>query len=244
MVARLRQHLVYYVLDLGLNNVVRERSDPLDDVANYLITGGRLPDGSCLNDSQCLPNPKECMSNLYNARVMSVTVETYARARCTECFAMSTDAVPSPGDGPGGIIVCSDNFMTFKNVDQSDIRIPIPRRKGDLSDPERGSIVVTHASLKTKQFTFFLVQTDQGDLFKVTLQYSDQPDDVSVCFSSPPPPERKIWMGCVVRPRGSSICLDVLPTLCPINFSGGGGEGGVLLECSCNKYSWLVLLRV
>jgi hypothetical protein len=30
---------VYYELDLGLNHVVRKHSDPLDDVANYLITG-------------------------------------------------------------------------------------------------------------------------------------------------------------------------------------------------------------
>jgi hypothetical protein len=71
--------------------------------------------------------------------------------------------------------------LTFKNLgDQKDIRVPIPRRKGDLTEQERGSIVVAHASLKTKQFTFFLVQTDQGDLFKVTLEYSNQPDDVSV----------------------------------------------------------------
>lgn len=90
--------------------------------------------------------------------------------------------VPTPGEGPGGLIVCSTNFLTFKSIsEQPDIRVPIPMRKGDLSDPERGNIIVAHAALKTKQFTFFLVQTDQGDLFKVTLEYSDQPDDVSVC---------------------------------------------------------------
>ena len=39
-------------------------------------------------------------------------------------------AVPGGNDGPSGVLVCSENYITYKNFgDQPDIRMPIPRRK-------------------------------------------------------------------------------------------------------------------
>ena len=39
-------------------------------------------------------------------------------------------SVPGGNDGPSGVLVCSENYITYKNFgDQPDIRIPIPRRK-------------------------------------------------------------------------------------------------------------------
>ena len=33
-------------------------------------------------------------------------------------------------DGPSGVLVCSENYITYKNLgDQPDIRCPIPRRR-------------------------------------------------------------------------------------------------------------------
>ena len=77
-------------------------------------------------------------------------------------------AVPGGTDGPGGVIVCAENYLLYKNFgDQPDIRFPIPRRRNDLDDPERGMIIVASATHKTRSMFFFLLQTEQGDLFKL-----------------------------------------------------------------------------
>lgn len=83
-------------------------------------------------------------------------------------------SVPGGNDGPSGVLICSENYITYMNLgDQPDIRCPIPRRRNDLDDPERGMIFVTSATHKTKSMFFFLVQTEQGDIFKVTLETDD-----------------------------------------------------------------------
>ncbi|XP_065348507.1 splicing factor 3B subunit 3 [Cloeon dipterum] len=79
--------------------------------------------------------------------------------------------VPGGNDGPSGVLICSENYLTYKNFgDQHDIRCPIPRRRNDLDDPERGMIFVCSATHKTKTMFFFLAQTEQGDIFKITLE--------------------------------------------------------------------------
>lgn len=83
-------------------------------------------------------------------------------------------AVPGGLDGPSGVLVCSENFITYKNLgDQADIRCPIPRRRNDLDDPERGMLFVCSTQHKTKSMFFFLAQTEQGDIFKITLEFDD-----------------------------------------------------------------------
>ncbi|KAF4523972.1 hypothetical protein B566_EDAN013555 [Ephemera danica] len=85
-------------------------------------------------------------------------------------------SVPGGNDGPSGVLICSENYLTYKNLgDQHDIRCPIPRRRNDLDDPERGMIFVCSATHKTKSMFFFLAQTEQGDIFKITL---DTDEDV------------------------------------------------------------------
>jgi len=80
-------------------------------------------------------------------------------------------SVPGGNEGPSGMLICSENYITYKNFgDQPDIRCPIPRRRNDLDDPERGMIFVCSASHKTKSMFFFLAQTEQGDIFKITLE--------------------------------------------------------------------------
>uniref|UniRef100_T1J553 Splicing factor 3B subunit 3 n=1 Tax=Strigamia maritima TaxID=126957 RepID=T1J553_STRMM len=83
-------------------------------------------------------------------------------------------SVPGGSDGPSGVLICSENYLTYKNFgDQLDIRCPIPRRRNDLDDPERGLIFVCSATHKTKSMFFFLAQTEQGDIFKITLEVDD-----------------------------------------------------------------------
>ncbi|OAF69225.1 Pre-mRNA-splicing factor RSE1 [Intoshia linei] len=84
-------------------------------------------------------------------------------------------SVPGGNIGPSGIIVCSENYITYKNFgDQNDIRCPIPRRRNDLTDTDRSSIVVSACLHKTKSFFFFLVQTEQGDVFKIKLIFEEE----------------------------------------------------------------------
>jgi splicing factor 3B subunit 3 len=45
--------------------------------------------------------------------------------------------------------------------------------KGDLDDVNRGTIFVCSATHKTKTMFFFLVQTEQGDIFKITLKIDE-----------------------------------------------------------------------
>lgn len=49
-----------------------------------------------------------------------------------------------------------------------------PIRQNDLDDPERGMIFVCSATHKTKSMFFFLAQTEQGDIFKVTLETDEE----------------------------------------------------------------------
>ncbi|OBS81379.1 hypothetical protein A6R68_20407, partial [Neotoma lepida] len=38
--------------------------------------------------------------------------------------------IPGGSDGPSGVLICSENYITYKNFgDQPDIRCPIPRRR-------------------------------------------------------------------------------------------------------------------
>lgn len=80
-------------------------------------------------------------------------------------------SVPGGQDGPSGVIVCCENYLVYKNLgDQPDIKCPIPRRRNELDEVDRSMMIVCTATHKTKLMYFFLVQTDQGDIFKVTLE--------------------------------------------------------------------------
>lgn len=85
--------------------------------------------------------------------------------------------VPGGADGPGGVLVCAENFVIFKNQGHPDVRAVIPRRS-DLPS-ERGVLVVSAAMHKQKGLFFFLLQTEYGDIFKVTLEYEQKEGTVS-----------------------------------------------------------------
>ncbi|VDL60497.1 unnamed protein product [Hymenolepis diminuta] len=79
--------------------------------------------------------------------------------------------VPGGNEVHSGILICSENYITYKNFgDEPDIRCPIPQRRNDLDDPDRGILFVCSATHRTKKVLFFLVQTEQGDIFKINLE--------------------------------------------------------------------------
>ncbi|KAJ3532553.1 hypothetical protein NMY22_g7695 [Coprinellus aureogranulatus] len=77
-------------------------------------------------------------------------------------------------DGPSGVLVCCEDHIIYRHMNAPQHRVPIPRRKGPLEDPKRGVIITTAVMHKMKGAFFFLLQSEDGDLFKVTIEHQDQ----------------------------------------------------------------------
>ncbi|RKF60135.1 Pre-mRNA-splicing factor rse1 [Erysiphe neolycopersici] len=81
--------------------------------------------------------------------------------------------VPGGTDGPSGVLVCGDDNITYRHSNQEAYRVPIPRRRGATEDPQRKRKIVAGVMHKLKGAAgafFFLLQTEDGDLFKVTIE--------------------------------------------------------------------------
>jgi splicing factor 3B subunit 3 len=81
-------------------------------------------------------------------------------------------AVPGGNEGPGGVLVCSENWIVYKNMGHPDRRAPIPRRAG--LPGERGTLIVSSATHKQKGMFFFLAQSEYGDLYRIKLDYTEE----------------------------------------------------------------------
>lgn len=80
--------------------------------------------------------------------------------------------IPSEPDGPGGVIVVCENFLVYKKVDHDDRECPIPRRN-DM-EQTRKLFFITYTLHRQKQLFFFIIQSDLGDLYKISVNYSDE----------------------------------------------------------------------
>ena len=77
--------------------------------------------------------------------------------------------VPGGVDGPSGVLVCGLDNITYRHSNQDPFRVPIPRRKGATENPERKRTIICGVMHKMRGAFFFLLQSEDGDLFKVTL---------------------------------------------------------------------------
>ena len=87
--------------------------------------------------------------------------------------------VPGGNDGPSGVLVCGEENITYRHSNQEAFRVPIPRRRGATEDPQRKRMIVSGVMHKLKGSAgafFFLLQTEDGDLFKVTLDMLEDAD--------------------------------------------------------------------
>ncbi|GMH39601.1 hypothetical protein BSKO_07499 [Bryopsis sp. KO-2023] len=81
--------------------------------------------------------------------------------------------VPGGADGPSGVLVCAENFIMYRNMESpEEVRAVIPRRSDLPAD--RGVLIVTYAMHKRKNMFFFLVQSEYGDIYKVTVDYEGE----------------------------------------------------------------------
>lgn len=87
--------------------------------------------------------------------------------------------VPGGDDGPSGVLICGDSWISYKNMGHPEVRTALPRRR-DLP-PERG-LLVTAATLHRQKggIMFFIIQSEYGDLYKVTLELSPTDKNVVV----------------------------------------------------------------
>ncbi|EIW82846.1 hypothetical protein CONPUDRAFT_81012 [Coniophora puteana RWD-64-598 SS2] len=76
-------------------------------------------------------------------------------------------------DGPSGVLVCCEDHIIYRHMDKPQHRVPIPRRSHPLEDPKRGVIIVAAVMHKMKGAFFFLLQSEDGDLFKVTIDHDE-----------------------------------------------------------------------
>ncbi|GBF95175.1 splicing factor 3B subunit 3-like [Raphidocelis subcapitata] len=95
--------------------------------------------------------------------------------------------VPGGGDGPGGVLVAAENFLLYRHQGAEELRAVLPRR--DDLPGDRGVLIVAYAAHKKKSYSFFLLQSEYGDIYKATLQHTG---DAATCltvkyFDSLPP---------------------------------------------------------
>lgn len=80
-------------------------------------------------------------------------------------------SVPGGSDGPSGILVCDYKGIQYCKIGHPSIFCPYPFRFGDSS--ENGTMVVASSIHKLKGFFFILVQTELGDIYRVSLIHNE-----------------------------------------------------------------------
>eukprot|EP00911_Craspedida_sp_UC1_P001250 UC1_evm1s943 len=85
--------------------------------------------------------------------------------------------IPVPGgdtDGPGGVLVCTQRHITWRATgEHMPVTVALPRRTDCLRETERSGLICAWTMHKSRRVSFFLVQTDEGDLFKLTLHVDE-----------------------------------------------------------------------
>jgi len=77
--------------------------------------------------------------------------------------------VPSGSSGPGGVLVCSEDGITYRHYNQKPLFVPIPRRTGAAENPARKRFIIANAVHASTTQAFFLLQTEDGDIFKACI---------------------------------------------------------------------------
>ncbi|KAH7464634.1 hypothetical protein PRIC2_010323 [Phytophthora ramorum] len=133
-------------------------------------------------------------------------------------------AVPGGGDGPGGVLVMGENVVQYKNEGHPELTCAIPRREGE----HRDIIIVSAATHKQRDLFFVLLQSELGDLYKISLDYSGNAvDEIKIQFFD-------------TVPVASSMCITKTGLLfCASEFSNhylfqflSIGEGDDTARCS------------
>ncbi|KAH0475974.1 MAG: hypothetical protein KVP17_002306, partial [Porospora cf. gigantea B] len=89
--------------------------------------------------------------------------------KCTMTLsAPASRVLPVPvtvGDGASGVLVCCENFLTYRKPGHPEMSCALPRRLEMGAD--KSVIVTQYAVHRLRNFYFFLLQSEFGDLYKV-----------------------------------------------------------------------------
>jgi splicing factor 3B subunit 3 len=129
-------------------------------------------------------NPDTIMSHkLLTFYELDLGLNSVIRKQAEEVEPGANLLIPVPGgnDGPGGLLVCAENWIIWQNIDQDEIRAPIPRRAG--TPDEKGLLIISYTVHQSKNLFFFLLQSELGDIYKVTLDLNgDENTDITVKY--------------------------------------------------------------
>lgn len=76
-------------------------------------------------------------------------------------------SVPGDLEGPGGVLVLCENSIVYKKPSFPEISCPVPRWN-DM-EKEQGLHFIAYSVLTTKNQKFYLIQSEFGDVYKITL---------------------------------------------------------------------------
>ena len=84
--------------------------------------------------------------------------------------------VPGWKDGPGGVLVCAARAVYWMSHGHAPVRIALPQRHRDSGDtgcgPREAPMVTAVALHQQGGVFFFLLQNEDGDVFKLTLEHA------------------------------------------------------------------------
>jgi splicing factor 3B subunit 3 len=87
--------------------------------------------------------------------------------------ASSLMPVPSGNNGPGGILILGEDCLYYKSYPlKTDLKCRYPKRIGSLKGEK--DLITAWAVHKQKDIFFYLIQNESGDLFKVTLNFTNK----------------------------------------------------------------------
>ena len=132
-------------------------------------------------------------------------------------------AVPGLADGgPGGVLVCCENFLLYRSDGHPELRVVIPRRK-DLP-LDRSVMITAAATLKQKSAFYTFIQTEYGDLFRVSLSYEGSTvNDLTIKYFDSIPAASSI---CIMR-RGFLFAASEFGNHALYQFEGLGDNESV-----------------
>jgi splicing factor 3B subunit 3 len=171
LISAIERQKFVYILNRDTSQKLRI-SSPLDAHKNHTIVfstcgldvGYENPLFACIESVYDHANPSKTLT-IYE---MDLGVNHVTRKYAEPVPESAHLLIPVPGgsDGPGGCLIClSEGVIIYKKLGQTNITCNIPKRTGE----SRESMVVGYARHKLKDFTLILVQTEEGDLFRIDL---------------------------------------------------------------------------
>lgn len=93
--------------------------------------------------------------------------------------------VPGGVNGPSGVLVCSEGYVSYTGPDRQTLRVPIPVRKSVLNSMEQPQPVTIVSGVMHRQGKhkfFFLLQSNYGDLYMINFPGDQTYDEMRIKY--------------------------------------------------------------